>query len=34
MFTLETKVYRNNGSTVTEVTNLQTDERLWLMRKM
>lgn len=33
MFTLETKNYKNNGSIVTEVTNLQTDERLWLMRK-
>lgn len=33
MFTLETKTYKNNGATVTEVTNLQTDERLWLMRK-
>lgn len=33
MFTLETKNYKNNGSIVTEVTNLQTDERLWIMRK-
>lgn len=33
MFTLETSIYKNNGSIVTEVTNLQTDERLWLMRK-
>lgn len=33
MFTLETKAYKNNGSIVTEVTNLSTDETLWIMKR-
>lgn len=33
MFTLETSIYKNNGSIVTEVTNLSTDETLWIMKR-
>ena len=33
MFTLETQVYKNNGTVVTEVTNLSTDETLWIMKR-